>query len=81
MSYRPLQLSPRSTHGKGRRIPMRGPWSARLVNYAGRGSSERNEDQAQGGSLTWNKVLGLALVVTVGVGFWTAVGIAVAHAW
>ena len=93
MSYKPLQLFPQSTHEIRGRNSIGGPRSSQpvhdedatflhswLVYDSRRGSSESNQNPAQA-SLTWNKILGLALVLTVGASFWTAIGIAVARVW
>jgi hypothetical protein len=54
--------------------------SSWLVNDSSQNSLVRAQKRCQG-PLNWNRVLGLALLVGVGAGFWTAIGLAVAHTW
>lgn len=93
MSYRLLQVLPKDIHRTQMWISVPGirddpPLDfqdvellrVRLVYDSAQNAAGRAQRPRQT-SLNWNAIFWLALAIGAGAGFWTAVGLLIAHAW
>jgi hypothetical protein len=84
MSYRVSQVSPLTSKGTHLRIAIQTPWSVPVdlsdttflrswLVY-----DSQMDDVGPRGHINWNVALGMLLVLSIGAGFWTGVGLLIA---